>query len=76
MQILITKQASYNGLGVIAAESIAEGECVAVIPRSAVLSSETCPLKELITKQEEVIKGWVPLLLSLSAEYSKVSFLL
>lgn len=57
--------------------AISKGECVAVIPRAALLSCTNNPsVASLVAEdhtlnQEDSTSSWVPLLLSLAAEYSK-----
>lgn len=58
----------------IAKELISEGDCVAIIPRSALLSCANSDIKDLVKEDKELSKlgpsSWVPLLLTLASEYS------
>lgn len=67
----IQREGSRDGLGVVARERIREGECVAVIPRTALLSCENCDIKDLVLRDKKLRgSSWIPLLLALAAEYS------
>ena len=74
MQICISHEGSCDGIGVIAEAAISEGECVALIPRTALLSCANSSIKPLVLEDkklnQECTSSWVPLLLSLAAEYS------
>ena len=64
-------------MGVVALGDIAEGECLALIPRAALLNcSNSCVHK--VVKRDKVfqtqlpeLSSWVPLLIALLAEYSQ-----
>lgn len=80
-QLYIGCHGSSHGIGVVATETIAPGETIACIPRSAILTSSTCNIKDLIKNDDKLISSvlssssWVPLLIALIGEYSlKVLF--
>lgn len=77
MQVCITNEDTCDGVGVLATGAIREGECVAMIPRAAVLSCNNSTIADLVREDDALnqdsTSSWVPLLLSLSAEYSKKS---
>ena len=70
----IQREGSCDALGVIAKGNISKGECVAVIPRSALLSCENSPIRDTVLEYQKLngedVSSWVPLLLALAAEYS------
>lgn len=65
---------SCSGLGVVAKDDITKGECVALIPRSALLSCATSSIADKVLEDKELMKAcsssWPPLLLALAAEYA------
>lgn len=75
VQIRIGRHGSCAEIGVIAAEDIAQGECLAVIPRQVLLSCSNSDVVELVAEDKRLMKSdtssWVPLLIALAAECSK-----
>ena len=74
MQLVIGSEGVCDGVGVVARESISKGECVALIPRTALLSCANSNIRHLVQEDETLLEdstcSWVPLLLSLAAEHS------
>ena len=76
LQVYIGCHGSSHGIGVVAMEKITSGETISRIPRSAILTSSTCNLKDLITGDNILMSSlqnsssWVPLLIALIGEYS------
>ena len=68
----IGREGSCDGLGVVAKSEINVGECLALIPRTTVLSCSNSKIKDLVIEDNLLKHGssWIPLLLSLAAEYS------
>ncbi len=76
-QLYIGERGSCHRIGVVATERIERGECLAVIPRQAILSSCNSTVATAVrsyVELKQVTSSWVPLLIALAAEYSlKVS---
>ena len=77
LQLYIGEHGSCHKIGVIATGEIAVGECLAVIPREAILSCANSTIATLVREDKElenVSSSWIPLLIALAAESSlKVS---
>jgi len=62
---------------VVALEDIAEGECLALIPRAALLNCSNSCVYPVVERDKQFqtqlpeMNSWVPLLISLLAEYSQ-----
>lgn len=73
----IGEHGSCHKIGVIATGGIKKGECLARIPREAILSCANSTVAGIVKSDKElraVTSSWIPLLIALSAEYSlKVS---
>ena len=76
-QLYIGEHGSCHKIGVVATGEIAVGECLAVIPREAILSCANSTVATLVREDKElenVSSSWIPLLIALAAESSlKVS---
>ena len=77
IQLYIGERDSCHKIGVVATESIMTGECLAVIPREAILSCTNSTVASVVEKEvelQQITSSWVPLLIALAAECSlKVS---
>lgn len=70
-QVSVQREGTCDGLGVIAKDVIKKGECVALIPRTALLSCANSKVRSLVEANDRLLDAsWVPLLLALAAEYS------
>lgn len=76
LQIRIGREGSCAEIGVVATEEIGEGERVAHIPRSALLTCANSQavrrrlLRDDVTAERlDSMSSWVPLLLAMLAEY-------
>ncbi|XP_013416662.1 N-lysine methyltransferase setd6 [Lingula anatina] len=72
-KVLVTKSGSSANYGMVATEDIPEGKCLFEIPRSLLLSPQTCAIAQLLESESSSIEsqsGWVPLLLALMYEYT------
>lgn len=72
VQVSIQKDGCCDGIGVVAKEAIRKGECVALIPRAALLSCANSNIKDHVKadKKLQQASSWIPLLLALATEYS------
>ena len=77
LQLYIGEHDSCHKIGVVATEFIGKGECLAVIPRQAILSCSNSSVADAVqsyVESKQVTSSWVPLLIALAAECSlKVS---
>lgn len=77
LQLFIGRKGSCADIGVVATDRIAAGEELAVIPRSALLTASTGVATSAIASDSELLdqlegnSSWVPLLLTLIAEYAQ-----
>ncbi|XP_029465104.1 N-lysine methyltransferase SETD6 isoform X2 [Rhinatrema bivittatum] len=72
-KVCITTEGTVADYGMIARETLAAGETVFIIPRSALLSQHTTSIHSLLEKEEASLEsdsGWIPLMLSLFHEYT------
>ena len=77
IQLYIGRHGSCAAVGVVALGDIAEGECLALIPRAALLNCSNSRVHKVV-KRDKVfqtqlpeLSSWVPLLIALLAEYSQ-----
>jgi len=77
LQVSITRRGSRANIGMIARRPIAEGTCLAKIPRTAVLSCCNSKLHEIIKCDGEFcaqlpqLTSWLPLILTLLYEQDR-----
>nr|XP_046249593.1 N-lysine methyltransferase setd6 isoform X2 [Scatophagus argus] len=72
-KVCVSKEGTVAEYGMLAKESIEEGEVLFTIPRSALLHQGTTQVSALLEKEKaslESSSGWVPLLLALLYEYT------
>jgi hypothetical protein len=74
-QILIGRRGSCAEIGVVAADDIPRGECLAVIPRRVLLSCTNSDIADLVSQEKQLMEpttsSWLPLLIALAAECTK-----
>ena len=74
LQVSLSRRGSCANIGMIARKPIAEGTCLAKIPRSAVLCCRNSKLHKIIKCDEELfsqlpqLTSWLPLILTLLYE--------
>ena len=77
LQVLITRRGSRANIGMIARRPIAEGTCLAKIPRTAVLSCSNSKLRDIIKCDKQFctqlpqLTSWLPLILTLLYEQGR-----
>lgn len=77
LQVSITRRGSCANIGMVARRSIAEGTCLAKIPRTAVLSCTNSELHEIIKCDKNIstrlpqLTSWLPLILTLLYEQDR-----
>ncbi|XP_072242746.1 N-lysine methyltransferase setd6 [Leuresthes tenuis] len=72
-KVYVSKEGTAADYGMLAKDSIEEGEVLFTIPRSALLHQGTTKVSSLLEKEKlslESSSGWVPLLLALLYEYT------
>lgn len=72
-KVYVSKEGTVAEYGMMAWDSIEEGEVLFTIPRSALLHHGTTKVSALLEKEKSSLEsssGWVPLLLSLMYEYT------
>ena len=79
-QVSITRRGSCANIGMVARRSIAEGTCLAKIPRTAVLSCTNSELHKIIKCDKKIstqlpqLTSWLPLILTLLYEQDRKVF--
>ena len=77
LQVSITRRGSCANIGMIARRPIAEGTCLAKIPRTAVLSCANSELHKIIKCDKKIstklpkLTSWLPLILTLLYEQDR-----
>lgn len=77
LQVSLTRRGSCANIGMIARKPIAEGTCLAKIPRAAILCCSNSELHEIIKSDDELysqlpqLTSWLPLILTLLYEQDK-----
>ncbi|CAN9499476.1 unnamed protein product [Ophioblennius macclurei] len=72
-KVCVSKEGTVAEYGMLALDSIQEGEVLFTIPRSALLHQGTTKVSDVLEKEKSSLEspsGWVPLLLSLLYEYT------
>ncbi|KAM6937962.1 N-lysine methyltransferase setd6 [Xenentodon cancila] len=72
-KVCVSKEGTVADYGMIAQDSIDEGEVLFTIPRSALLHQGTTKISALLEEEKSSLEsssGWVPLLLALLYEYT------
>ncbi|KAM9375482.1 N-lysine methyltransferase setd6 isoform 2-T2 [Pholidichthys leucotaenia] len=72
-KVYVSKEGTVAKYGMLAKDSIKEGEVLFTIPRSALLHHGTTSVSALLEKEKSCLEspsGWVPLLLALLHEYT------
>ncbi|XP_052583010.1 N-lysine methyltransferase SETD6 isoform X2 [Peromyscus californicus insignis] len=70
-KVAVSRQGTVAGYGMVARESVQPGELLFAVPRSALLSPDTCSIGGLLERERgalQSLSGWVPLLLALLHE--------
>ncbi|XP_034378350.1 N-lysine methyltransferase SETD6 isoform X2 [Arvicanthis niloticus] len=70
-KVMVSRQGTVAGYGMVARESVQPGELLFAVPRSALLSPQTCSISGLLERERDALQslsGWVPLLLALLHE--------
>ncbi|XP_063103494.1 N-lysine methyltransferase SETD6 isoform X2 [Cavia porcellus] len=70
-KVVVSKQGTVAGYGMVARESVQPGELLFAVPRAALLSPHTCSIGDLLERERSALQsqsGWVPLLLALLHE--------
>ncbi|XP_036044665.1 N-lysine methyltransferase SETD6 isoform X2 [Onychomys torridus] len=70
-KVAVSRQGTVAGYGMVARESVQPGELLFAVPRSALLSPDTCSISGLLERERgalQSLSGWVPLLLALLHE--------
>uniref|UniRef100_A0A250Y131 N-lysine methyltransferase SETD6 n=1 Tax=Castor canadensis TaxID=51338 RepID=A0A250Y131_CASCN len=70
-KVVVTRQGTVAGYGMVALDSVQPGELLFAVPRAALLSPHTCSIGGLLERERGALQsqsGWVPLLLALLHE--------
>ncbi|KAM5262830.1 N-lysine methyltransferase SETD6 [Ctenodactylus gundi] len=70
-KVVVSRQGTVAGYGMLARESVQPGELLFAVPRAALLSPHTCSIGGLLERERGALRsqsGWVPLLLALLHE--------
>ncbi|XP_045171333.2 N-lysine methyltransferase setd6-like [Mercenaria mercenaria] len=72
-KVSVKREGSCAQYGMVATEEIQEGEVLFQIPRSCLITPDTCAIADCLKKDAESIQGssgWAPLLIALLYEYN------